>query len=113
MQTARIRIRDLEAWCRVGVPDAERARPQRLLIDIDFDANFGEADDIAATVDYFAVAQFAVEVADSRQRRLIETLAKDVLSALVTRFPISAVRVQIRKFSVPGTGEVSVELTGP
>ena len=113
MATAHIRIHDLEAWCRIGVPDDERARPQRLLMDIEFDADAGDADDIAATVDYFAACQAALNVAESSPRKLIETLARDVLATLAAQFPITNTKVRVRKFSVPGTGEVSVELSRP
>lgn len=113
MPTVRIRIHDLEAWCRVGVPDTERARPQRLLFDIEFDAAAGQADDISATVDYFAVAQIALGTAESRPRKLIETLARDILDALAAQFPIADASVRVRKFSVPSTGEVSVEMRHP
>lgn len=112
MPLARIRIRDLDVWCHAGVPEAERAEPQRLLLDIDFDVSVGESDAISATVDYFAVCQLAREVAQSRPRQLIETLAREVLAAIKDRFPIGNAAVRVRKFSVPGTGEVSAEITG-
>jgi len=110
MPSARIRIRDLETRCHVGVPDAERAEAQRLLLDIEFDAALGESDDIAATVDYFAVGELAREVAQSRPRHLIETVARDVAAVIRERFPVQNLRVRVRKFSVPGTGEVSAEI---
>ncbi|MCC6353955.1 MAG: dihydroneopterin aldolase [Verrucomicrobiae bacterium] len=112
MATAQIRIQDLEAWCHIGVPESERAHPQRLLLDIGFETPTNDNDHIAATVDYFAVCQAALEVAQSRPRQLIETLARDVLAVLAERFPIRSARVRVRKFSVPGTGEVSVEIGG-
>lgn len=113
MDIARIHIRELDAWCHVGVPDEERAHPQRLLLDIAFDASVGVSDDISATVDYFAVGQFAREIAQGHPRQLIETLARDVLAALSERFPIRNPSVRVRKFSVPGTAEVSVEIVSP
>lgn len=106
----RIRIRDLEARCHVGVPDAERAEAQRLLLDIEFDVAVGAPDDIVATVDYFAVGAVAREVAQARPRHLIETVARDVADAIRGRFPIQNLRVRVRKFSVPGIGEVSAEV---
>lgn len=105
-----IRIRGLETRCHVGVPDAERAEAQRLLLDIEFDVAVGEPDDIAATVDYFAVGEVAREVAQARPRHLIETVARDVADTIRGRFPIQNLRVRVRKFSVPGIGEVSAEV---
>jgi 7,8-dihydroneopterin aldolase/epimerase/oxygenase len=111
--SARIRIHDLETWCQIGVPDTERANPQRLLVDLEFDTSHPQADDIAATVDYATVADTARTTAQARPRHLIETLASDILHAVLDRFPISNLIVRVRKFSVPTVREVSVEVCQP
>ncbi|MEI6078849.1 MAG: dihydroneopterin aldolase, partial [Verrucomicrobiota bacterium] len=49
-----IYITGLEVFYRVGVPEAERAEPQRLLLNIELQADFSAAaqsDAIADTVD--------------------------------------------------------------
>ncbi len=56
----RISIVDLEVFYRVGVPEEERAKPQRLLLTVEMEFDFSKApksDGIADTIDYFAVAQ--------------------------------------------------------
>ena len=55
---AKISIVDLEVFYRVGVPDAERARPQGLMLTVELESDFSAAartDSIADTIDYFAV----------------------------------------------------------
>ncbi len=40
---SRISIVDLEVFYRVGVPDAERAQPQRLLLTVEMESDFSAA----------------------------------------------------------------------
>ena len=40
---SKISIVDLEVFCRVGVPDEERAKPQRLLLTVEMDCDFSKA----------------------------------------------------------------------
>jgi dihydroneopterin aldolase len=50
---SKISIVDLEVFYRVGVPDAERARPQRLLLTVEMEGDFSAAaktDSLAATI---------------------------------------------------------------
>ena len=57
---AKISIVDLEVFYRVGVSDAERAAPQRLLLTVAMESDFSAAaktDSIVDTIDYFAVTQ--------------------------------------------------------
>ena len=56
----RIVIRDLELDAHIGVPEAERAQPQRLLVTIEMELDLsvaGRTDSESATTDYAAVAQ--------------------------------------------------------
>lgn len=53
-------IRDLELFLRVGVPEDERAKPQRLLVSIEIAHDFARAvekDDLRSSIDYAAVCQ--------------------------------------------------------
>ena len=67
---SRISIVDLEVFYRVGVPDAERAQPQRLLLTVEMEFDFSAAaktDSIADTIDYFAVSQRLLKFGDGRK----------------------------------------------
>jgi FolB domain-containing protein len=53
-------ISDLEVAYRVGVPEVERATPQRLLLSLDLEVDFVDraaSDDLDHTIDYYAVTR--------------------------------------------------------
>ena len=53
---SKITITDLEVFFHVGVPDEERAKPQRLLVSVDMEFDFSIAavsDRVTKTIDYF------------------------------------------------------------
>jgi FolB domain-containing protein len=106
-----IRICDLAVFYRVGVPDEERARPQRLLLDIEMERDFHEAaagDDLTKTIDYFAVTQRLLKYGEGREWKLIEKLASDIAQTILNDFGAAAVRVEVKKFIIPETRYVSV-----
>ncbi len=109
---SRISIVDLEVFYRVGVPDAERAEPQRLLltVEMDFDCSkAAESDDIADTIDYFAVSQRLLKFGDGRSWKLIEKLAADIADLVLAEFKPQSVTVEVKKFAVPEARHVSVK----
>ena len=78
---SKISIVDLEVFYRVGVPDDERAKPQRLLLTVEMDCDFSKAaksDSIGDTIDYFAVSQRLLKFGDGRSWKLIEKLAAEI-----------------------------------
>jgi len=111
---SRIRIVDLEVAYRVGVPDAERAQPQRLLLTVELGRDFAAAaatDDLSKTIDYYAVAQRLLRFGEGRSWRLIETLATDIADMLLAEFAPDAVNVEVKKFVIPEARHVAVSLT--
>jgi len=111
---AKISIVDLEVFYRVGVPDAERAQPQRLLLTVELEADFSAAaasDAIADTVDYFAVSQRLLKLGEGREWKLIEKLAADVADLILAEFKPPAVTVEVKKFVIPQARFVAVSLT--
>ena len=106
-----IEIRGLRVATHIGVPDAERAEPQQLLVDVRMQPrrNFSEMPDaIGATVDYFAVAQRLAALAAERPRQLIERLADDLAATVLREFAVRRVEVTVRKFILPETEHVAV-----
>jgi len=106
-------ISQLEVRAHVGVPPAERGAAQRLTISLRIVPERGLAglgDDIANTIDYAAVCIAARQEAESRPRRLIETLAGDIAALLLAKFPARAVEVEVRKYILPGTEYVGVRI---
>ena len=110
----KISIVDLEVFYRVGVPDAERMNPQRLLLTVEMETDFAAAaasDGIADTVDYFAVTRRLLKLGEDREWRLIEKLATDIADTVLGEFQPQAVTVEIKKFIIPQARHVSVTLT--
>ena len=108
-----IHLRGLSVSCHIGAGEDERSRPQELRLDLDlFPAGglHGLGDDLGRTVDYHAVALAIRALAANRPRRLVETLAEDVLDLLRDDFGIRSARVTVRKFILPFTEWVGVTL---
>ncbi len=109
-----IALHGLGLTARVGVPDAERAIPQRLSADITLwpEQPFeGLHDEISRTIDYDAAARHCRQLAAAGEWKLIETLGSDLCTSLLASFPLNAVRLTLRKFILPDTDAVSVTLT--
>jgi len=111
---SQIAIVDLEVFYRVGVPDAERAQPQRLLLTLVLEADFTAAaktDAIGDTIDYFAVTQRLLKFGEHREWKLIEKLAADIADTVLAEFQPAAVTVEVKKFILPEARHVAVSLT--
>ncbi|MGI8890233.1 MAG: dihydroneopterin aldolase [Chthoniobacterales bacterium] len=109
-----ILIEDLELSARVGVPDEERAKPQRLTVSITMELRVafgGLGDDLEKTVDYSEVCLALHRFASGRSDRLIETLASGMANHLLDHFPVALVRLELRKFVLPNTRFVAVRVT--
>jgi 7,8-dihydroneopterin aldolase/epimerase/oxygenase len=110
----RISIVDLEVFYRVGVPDAERAQPQRLLLTVEMESDFSKAaksDSIADTIDYFAVSQRLLKFGENREWKLIEKLAADIADMVLAEFKPRSVTVEVKKFPISQARHVAVSLT--
>jgi FolB domain-containing protein len=110
---SKISIVDLEVFYRVGVPDAERAHPQRLWLTVEMQADFTKAagtDSIADTIDYFAVTQRLLKLGEGKSWKLIEKLVVDIADIILAEFKPKAVSVEVKKFIIPQTKHVSVKI---
>lgn len=114
MKPGTISIVDLEVFYRVGVPDAERALAQRLSLTVEMEFDFAAAarsNDIADTIDYYAVSQRLLKFGEGRSWRLIEKLATDIANTILIEFKPASVTVEVKKFIIPEARHVSVRLT--
>jgi FolB domain-containing protein len=112
---SKISIVDLEVFYRVGVPDEERAKPQRLLLTVDMDVDSSTAaktDSIADTIDYFAVSQQLLKFGEGREWKLIEKLAAEIGDLVLAEFKPLSVTVEVKKFPIKEARYVSVVLSG-
>jgi phosphoglycolate phosphatase len=108
-----IRIEELELMARVGVPDLERAEPQRLTVSMTLQpgCSFGHlGDNLSGTIDYAAVCESLRRFVSGRADNLIETLAHEMTEHLLRRFRLSRVELELRKFVLPETRHVAVRV---
>jgi len=109
----RIHIEQLEVSTRIGVPEEERAAPQRLTASISFwpyhEADL--ADKIENVVNYSAVAEEVKNFVRDQSVNLIETLADRLAIHLLKHFRIQRVTIELRKFPFEDAKHVSVTVT--
>ncbi len=108
-----IEIRRLEVECHIGVPDEERAVPQKLWITVIMQPSqgfHGLQDKVQNTVDYHEVSLKIAGLAANKPRHLIETLATDLAETLLTSYPLKAVNVEIEKRILPNSQYVAARI---
>ncbi len=111
-----IHIEALEVRSRIGVPEEERAAPQRLTVTLTLEpaADFRALGDrLEGTTDYAAVCKEVKTLAAERPRKLVETLAEEIAAHLLARFPLRRVEVEVRKFILPDTDYVAIRIERP
>jgi dihydroneopterin aldolase len=109
-----IHIEQLEVFARIGVPEKERATPQRLTVSISFwpyRQTRDVADKIEETVNYSAVAEETKSFVRDQSVNLIETLADRLATHLLKTFLIQKVAVEVRKFALEEAKYVSATVT--
>ena len=112
----KILINDLEVFYRVGVPDQERAKPQRLLVCVKMSRDLSAAaasDDLTRSIDYYAVTQRLLGFGEGRTWKLLEKLAADIAEMVLADFGPSSVSVEVKKFIIPQARWVAVQMTRP
>src|SRR5436309_12824546 len=110
----RVHIRQLEISACIGVPEKERATPQRLTVSISFWPYYEQpdiADHIDNTVNYSIVAEETKNFVRDQSTNLIETLADRLATHLLKTFRIQKITVELRKFPLEDAKHVSVTVT--
>jgi dihydroneopterin aldolase len=97
-----IHIEQLEISARIGVPEEERAAPQRLVVSISF-WPYHALDDLADKIENAIVRDQSVN--------LIETLADRLAMHLLKHFRIQKITIELRKFPFKDAQYVSVTVT--
>ena len=106
-----IHIEQLEISTHIGVPEEERATPQRLTVSITLWPRHNErdlGDNIDKTVNYSAVAEAAKSFARDQSVNLIETLADRLATHLLGTFAIQKITIELRKFVLEDAKYASV-----
>jgi dihydroneopterin aldolase len=112
--TDHLHIQGLTVVAHIGVPDAERQFPQHLKLNVTLWPSqplTGLNDELHGTIDYAAVADHLYALSATKPRKLIETLAEELIDSLLVHFPVQRVQLQIEKFILPATDYVRVSLT--
>ena len=98
-----VSVRDLTVQAVIGVHDWEREIEQRLVVSVDMVPETAgvrtaaASDDLADALDYSAVAGTIVAVLREGKFRLIETAAERVAGRLLADYPLSWLRLELRK----------------
>lgn len=107
-------IRDLTLETIVGLYPWERAVKQTLFVDVDLATDIRQAaadDDLQYTVDYSAVCEAIITLADKGRYQLIETLAENIAAMILRDFSVLWLRVAVYKTDVlPHVRRVGIEI---
>ena len=114
-----VSVRDLSVRAVIGVHAWERDVEQTLLVSVDMVAETdgvrkaAATDDLADALDYSAVAETIAAVLREGKFRLIETAAERVAGRLLADFPLSWLRLELRKPIAAGgyTAVITLERT--
>jgi 7,8-dihydroneopterin aldolase/epimerase/oxygenase len=111
-----VSVKDLSVSAVIGVHDWERQVEQALLVSVDLAADIRQAaatDDLADALDYSAVANTIATVVRDGKFHLIETAAERVAERLLADFPVTWLRLELRKpITADGyTAAVTIERT--
>jgi 7,8-dihydroneopterin aldolase/epimerase/oxygenase len=110
-----VSVKDLSVAAVIGVHDWEREIEQTLLVSVDMAADVrtpAASDDLADALDYSAVAATIAAVLREGKFRLIETAAERVAGRLLTDFPLSWLRLELRK-PIPSAPDATPVTTVP
>jgi dihydroneopterin aldolase len=101
--TDTVSIRDLSVAAVIGVHPWEREIEQTLVVSVEMVPETADVrkaaanDDLADTLDYSAVAETVAAVLREGKFRLIETAAERVAGRLLADFPLTWLRLELRK----------------
>ena len=111
-----VSIKDLSVPAVIGVHDWEREVEQTLVISVDMVADVRKAaasDNLADALDYSAVASTITAMVREGKFHLIETAAERVAERLLADFPVTWLRLKVRKpiAAAAYTATITIERT--
>lgn len=115
MSTDSILIEGLEFETVIGVYAWEKRIHQRLVLDLEMATNIKPAahtDELALTLDYAAISNAIMTLAQHQPVELVETLAERIATLVMDDFDVPALKLTLRKPSaVPQAAAVGVRIT--
>jgi dihydroneopterin aldolase len=101
MNKDKVSLKDLQAFCKLGIYDSERILGQSININIDlfFDLSIsGKSNKVEDSINYVDVSLTLRELAQSKEFFLIENLAEEMCQTLFNKFSIlEAINLEITK----------------
>ena len=97
-KTTTIGFNGLEIDCIIGIYPEERKVFQKLIIDVEVTLDLDlKNDDIKSTIDYEKMADICRDLAKKGKKKLLESLANDILDILFSTFSIKKAYLYIKK----------------
>jgi len=110
----RVFIEGLKVDALIGVYDWEREITQPLVFDIEMATDIKPAattDDLALTLDYFAISQAVTEYVKQSSFQLIESLAEELALLIMQNYGVCWLKIKVSKpGAVPNAGNVAVQI---
>ncbi len=107
-------VRDLTLLALIGIHDAERIKPQRIVVNIDLSVQEAESpmpDDISHVVSYEIIVKKCEAIVAEGHVNLVETLAEKFAETCLKDKRVTAARVRIEKPDIiPNARSVGVEI---
>ena len=111
---ATLSLIDLKLSCHLGVPAAERRKPQTVLCSAWFPvpsmAAAAQRDDLRKTVDYHTLSKVLEAEARRVPRKLLERLATDLARVACRGYRLPWIELELKKFILPQTRHVSLRV---
>ena len=113
-----IRLKNITIFGFYGVSPQEREVGQKIEIDLDLHTDMSAAcasDSLQDTINYETVYTTVMELVDAGKRyRLLESLGEEICNAVLRQYPVTKVRIGMRKLNLPfpnNLSHVEIELT--
>ena len=93
-------IKGLVLHSLIGVYDFERNAKQRVIIDVEIEANLkpaGLSDQVTDTLDYGVITERLTQIADTASYQLLEALGEEMVEMILQEFNANAVSLTINK----------------
>ena len=90
----------LRIHCIIGADVHERLKEQVVFLDVRVQTDFTKCvstDHMGDTVNYVDLASVCKTLAETRQFHLLETFASEAADTILAKFPVSKVRIKIKK----------------
>ena len=107
-------LEQVSAQTKLGVPDWERLKPQKIILDIEIGYDLSKSclsDSIEDTVDYGSVVNSIRETLEENSFKLVEALAEHICQLILKEFKAESVKIKVAKPGIlPGLKALGVAI---